>query len=679
MGRLIKYLLWAVGGFVTLFVIAAAALYLFFDPNDFREDISKSVKNQTGRDLLIEGDILLQVFPWLAIEVGKSSLGNAPGFGSEPMASFERASFSVRLMPAILRQEVVVGAADIESLQLNLSVDGRGKSNWSDLIAEDSDEDSGEDLELGGGLDVNSIEIIDAKITYADKASGDHIVIDHANLKIGRLRDDGSAVPIDAELDFDVQPAGLAGTIAFKTSMTFDISGGELRLDDVSIDGTVEGVASIPTSLRVTTNNIVVSSNESTVALEPLDLTLLDMHIVADVQPFSYANELTMRADIAIDAFSPRSVMHLFDVEPPTTADPAALTSVAIDAGAELTTSAVNLTDVSIKLDDTSFTGSLSVPRSSAGFYQFELVGDAIDLTRYMEPASEEASDVSAETAPVEIPADLIAPLNARGKFKLAKATLGNIVFENVDLGMNSSQGKMRIFPITSDLFGGAYSGDVRIDVSGALPKLSMNEKIQGVDLASLAKAMFDEENVTGSIGGNFVLSGSGGDMAAIQRNLAGNMALELKDGTYQGTDVWYELRRARAMLKRQEPPTPVLPAMTSFSTVTVSGVVTDGVMRSDDLFAELPFMQLTGGGKVDLAEATIDYSLTARVIDRPEFLSDATPEELDEFTEAVIPLKITGPIDSPRIAPDVEKLLQKKVEEEVKNLLKDKLKGLFD
>ena len=132
-------------------------------------------------------------------------------------------------------------------------------------------------------------------------------------------------------------------------------------------------------------------------------------------------------------------------------------------------------------------------------------------------------------------------------------------------------------------------------------------------------------------------------------------------------------------MLKQQEPPTPVLPATTSFSTVTVSGTVTDGVMRSDDLFAELPFLQLTGGGQVDLAEATIDYSLTARVIDRPEFLSDATPEELDEFTEAVIPLKITGPIDSPRIAPDVEKLLQKKVEEEVKNLLKDKLKGLFD
>ena len=38
--------------------------------------------------------------------------------------------------------------------------------------------------------------------------------------------------------------------------------------------------------------------------------------------------------------------------------------------------------------------------------------------------------------------------------------------------------------------------------------------------------------------------------MAAIQRSLAGNMSFVLSDGTYEGTDIWYELRRARALLK---------------------------------------------------------------------------------------------------------------------------------
>jgi len=677
MSRIIKYVVWLVGGFVALFAIAAIALYLFFDPNDFREDISTSVRNQTGRELTIDGEISLDVFPWLAIEVGKTSLGNAPGYGDEPMASFERASFSVRLMPVILRREIVIGAADIESLRLNLQVDAHGNDNWSDLVAEESNDANDDAPGSAGGININSIEIVNAMISYTDAGSGDVVVIDEANLRIGRLTDDGSAVPVDAELNFDVQPAGLVGTVRLKTSMAFDAGAGRLQLDDVSIDGSVEGVASIPTGIKVTTDGVLVSMKRSEIAVEPIDLALLDMRITAALQPFSYADDLTIRAQVAVAEFSPRSVMHLFDVESPKTVDPAVLSSASLNADVEFTPTVIELTKVSLKLDDSTFGGTLSVPRAAAGFYKFDLTGDAIDLNRYMEPAT--AGGGSAESAPVEIPTDLIASLNARGKFELDAATLGNIVFENLSVGVNSGGGRMRIFPIASNLFGGSYKGDVRIDVSGTTTQLSMNENVEGVDLARLAKAMFDQDNVTGTISGAFKLAGTGRDLMAIQRDLSGDMSLQLNDGTYEGTDIWYELRRARAVLKGEQAPQPVLPARTAFSTVRVSGVVTDGVMNSDDLFAELPYMQISGGGKVDLAAATVDYRLTARVLERPEFLRDATPEELDEFTEAVIPLRITGPIASPSVRPDVEKLLRQRVEDEIEDLLKDKLKDLFD
>ena len=234
MSRVVKVLLWLVGGFIALFALAAIALYLFFDPNDFREEISSSVKNQTGRDLIIEGDISLQVFPWLAVEVGKASLGDAPGFGDEPMVSFERASFSVRLLPAILRQEVVVGSADIESLRLNLKIDDHGDSNWSDLVQDepgDAPADTSEDsaATTSGSIDINSVEVIDALIRYTDAETGDAIVLDGMNLKVGRLKGDGSPVPFNAELNFDVQPAGLNGSVELKTDL-----GRDLQLDSLA-------------------------------------------------------------------------------------------------------------------------------------------------------------------------------------------------------------------------------------------------------------------------------------------------------------------------------------------------------------------------------------------------------------------------------------------------------------
>jgi hypothetical protein len=66
------------------------------------------------------------------------------------------------------------------------------------------------------------------------------------------------------------------------------------------------------------------------------------------------------------------------------------------------------------------------------------------------------------------------------------------------------------------------------------------------------------------------------------------------------------------------------------------------------------------------MAEATVDYRLTARVLERPEFVTGATDAELDEFTEAVIPLTITGALASPKIAPDIGGMAKARVKQEL-------------
>ncbi|MBT8103206.1 MAG: AsmA family protein, partial [Gammaproteobacteria bacterium] len=99
MGRLTKILALLLAAFVAIFALAAVAFFLFFDANDFRDEVATAVKDRTGRDLVIEGDVSLTFFPWLAIDVGHTTLGNAPGFGDKPFAEFDRAKLSVRLLP----------------------------------------------------------------------------------------------------------------------------------------------------------------------------------------------------------------------------------------------------------------------------------------------------------------------------------------------------------------------------------------------------------------------------------------------------------------------------------------------------------------------------------------------------------------------------------------------------
>lgn len=676
MSRITKILGLLIVALVAVFVVGAVFFFLFFDANDFREDIAGAVNKQTGRELVIEGDVSLSLFPWFAIEVGRTTLGNAPGFGDRPFAEFDRAKLSIRLLPMLLSREIAIDTAELEALTLNLQVDRRGANNWDDLVADEDAVQTEAAAEGGAAIEISGVDVSNTTVTYEDKQSGDTYVLSEMAMQLGRVSDDGRPVPAKGKFLFDLQPAAISGNIELDTVMSFDLDEGLVRVDGLTVAGVIQGIANSPTRLAVETDGIEVQTKEQRVTLQPLALTLLGIDVEADVEPFSYAEAVQPNAVIRVDAFSPRSLMHLLEIEVPETADPVALSSVIVDAKVAVKSELIELSDVTIKLDDTTFKGRFSVPLGSSGAYRLDLSADQIDLGRYMEPAEAAGQGDSSESVPVEIPADLIRPLNARGDLRVATASLGGMLFENVVLGLNAANGRLRLHPVTAELFGGSYSGDVRIDAAGAVPVLSVDENIQGVNLADLARAMFEQENITGTITGGFNLTGRGNDMASVQQSLAGNMSFELSDGAYEGTDIWYELRRARALIKGGEAPEPELPPRTRFSSVSATGLVTDGVMRNDDLVAELPFMQLRGSGNVDLAAATVNYDLMARVLERPDALQDVTEEELEDFTEAVIPLKITGPLSSPSVKPDIQKLLQKRVEKEIKGQLLDRLLG---
>ena len=680
MSRPAKILAWVVAAIVAVFALAAIVLTFFFDPNDFREDIAAAVHDSTGRELNIDGEISVQLFPWLAVQVGHTTLGNAEGFGDEPMAEFDEARLSVRLLPLLLRQEAKIGTATLDGLRMHFEVDGSGRTNWDDLL-ESGDQDAGpaEAATPGGSLDISGISIRNAAITYAHRQKGDRYELTDVNLEVGRVTADAAPFPVSGNVHFDVQPGGISGDIEVETVVTYDQQSGVFTLDGLAVNGQAEGIVEAPTRMSFETDGIEIDSAGSTVSMQPVKLSVLDIDVSADVEPFSYADAIEPIAQIRVAPFSPRSIMHLFDVEAPATADPNALTSVSIEAKAYVGENNIRLTGLSIELDGTEFTGVMTVPTDGAGRFIAKLSADALDMNRYMAPATEEGSEVADESAPVEIPVDLIKPLNARGELEIGTVTVGDLQLEQVVMSLSVGDGRLRIHPITAALYGGSYSGDVRIDATRSKPVLSLNESVQDVDLASLAGAMFEQKNITGSISGNFQLSGSGNDFDEVQRTLGGQMNFALKDGTYEGTDVWYELRRARALLRKEEPPEPVLPARTRFSSVTATGVVTDGIMRNEDFIADLPFMQLTGNGSVDIPAATVDYSLKARVFSKPEAMQAATPEEIEDFTKTVIPLKIKGPLTSPKVSPDVEALLRQRVEEEVEDLVKDKLKDLFN
>ena len=690
MGRALKFLLYFLGTLVVLMVISIVAFTFLFDANAFRSTIAESVEGATGRTLEIEGDLDVSFFPWLAVELGRTRLGNAEGFGDEPFAEFEQARLSIRVMPLILKRKIAVGTAELSSLAINLEVREDGVSNWQDL-AERGDagpQTEGEPAEVstaGGGLsgiDIGGVDFNNASLIYRDATTGSEYRLTDLNVRTGRIT---TGTPVDIERIFRVAayPAGITADTEIGVRVAFDLDSGTITVSDLDVDTVANGVVEVPLTLAIAAPSITVNSADSVADLGELVIEVMNVRLAADVEAFSYAGDPTPKATLEVEAFSPRSLAQQLAIELPPTADPNTFERLRLQANAAVTESQIRLDGLTLVFDDTTFTGGLVVPKDPKGRFELDLAGDRIDITRYMAPAEEgEVAESGGEEVNVEIPVELIRALNARGKISLDEGRLGNLDFENVELGVNASGGKIRFNPITAEFFDGRYLGDTSIDASGAEAVMSVDERIESVSLAPLAKAMFERENISGEINGRFKLSGRGNDMAAIQRTLGGSMNFELLDGAFEGTDIWWELRRARALFRQEQPPEPNLPARTRFSSVKATGQVTDGVMQNDDFVALLPFIELTGRGSVDLVQASTDYSLSARVLENPELADVATPEEIEDLTQVVIPLRISGPLSSPKVGVDFEKIIQdrvqQEVEEKIEDELKDALKGLF-
>lgn len=74
--KIIKWLLAAV-----LLTIIGVVVYitLIFNPNDFKPEIVKVVKEQTGRELQINKDLSWSFFPTLGINIADVSFSNPAG------------------------------------------------------------------------------------------------------------------------------------------------------------------------------------------------------------------------------------------------------------------------------------------------------------------------------------------------------------------------------------------------------------------------------------------------------------------------------------------------------------------------------------------------------------------------------------------------------------------------
>ncbi|MEX2239323.1 MAG: AsmA family protein, partial [Burkholderiales bacterium] len=127
----LKNLLYAVGALVLLALAAVAIVAATFDPNAYKGEIEKRVKQATGRTLKFHGDIELAFWPALGAKVGKLTLSRRAS--EHDFASIDGAQVAVALMP-LFSGEVLVDEVRVSGLKASVIRAKGGKFDFEDLL-----------------------------------------------------------------------------------------------------------------------------------------------------------------------------------------------------------------------------------------------------------------------------------------------------------------------------------------------------------------------------------------------------------------------------------------------------------------------------------------------------------------------------------------------------------------
>ena len=226
------------------------------------------------------------------------------------------------------------------------------------------------------------------------------------------------------------------------------------------------------------------------------------------------------------------------------------------------------------------------------------------------------------------------------------KVVYSSYIVDNAALSADLNGGKLTVHRLVGGLFGGRIDGAGRL-VSTDTPTMEMSLKVEKADVRQAAVATANTGQVSGVLDYETALSSRGHSAFDLISALRGDGRFVVRDGAVEGID----LPAVSEQLKKLDRAVDFLVlaqramngGTTPFESLTGSYVITDGVLRSDDV-------TLT---------SSVAAGRTSAVINLP-------PQEMDvqsrfwlaeHANSPPIGVRQVGPLSNPRTVLDVEKM----------------------
>jgi AsmA protein len=675
-----------------LLLIVAVSLPFIIDPNDYKDDIIALVRDKTGRELSIPGEIKLSIFPWLGVQLGEVSLSNARGFGKQPMVQVKQAEVRVQLLP-LFKKQIRAGTISLSGLQLNLQRAANGRTNWDDLVKAPAKQPApgkktgGPSLQVLAGVILEGLEIHNARIDWQDKMAGQQISLTKLELESGQVAPD-QLFPLHTAFRIKGKQPALAGSVELESRIRFSPATNRLQLTRLELREDLKGAAlpvgRLKSHLRL--EQVDVDLAADTASGKGLSLETLGAKLTGEFDIQRLTGRLGYTAKLDIAPFSLRRSLQQAGLPVPKTADPDVLQQLALSTRLKGSLKSLYADPLELVLDDSTLQGNLDIKDFTKPTVRYALDLDHFDADRYLPPAATapqgktgKATTAAKKPAPAAgLPLDLLRTLDLQGRLKIGRFRISKLRSSNIFINTEARKGRLRLAPVSAELYGGRYRGKLGLDVTVDPPRLSMDERLENIEVGPLLKDFWGDDKISGKANLHASLTARGLDPVAFRKTLNGSGEFEFRDGVVKGLNIAQMERELKARLEGKPVPRAKGPQQTDFSRITGTLKVTNGLVRNNDLRAALPHARIAGNGQASLVTEQIDYTLKVKFTSQVAAQIGKSYEQIDKVP---LVIRITGTFSNPNIRPDFDAILKaaakhelKKKEKRLKQKLQEKI-----
>lgn len=632
------FIKWIASIFALLVLVILAVP--FFVPLDSVKDIvKKQVREATGRELTIEGNVKTALWPNIGIKLQSVTLSNPEGFKNKNMAEIGDITVEIATLP-LLQGEIEISKFIVNKPIIHLEVNKNGNNNWEfspqkkldkDPVAEEEiiTEKTEQRKQVSKIPALGTIEINGGNFGYNDATNGKSYNIKNTDLVI-------KMPSSDSELDI--------------TS--------NMNLNENTIN----------ISFNAKQPNLLMAGKTDEVKLAVKSGSKLNFTFTGKTDLKNANGQVDIKSDSLIALSSVVGKKIEWKGSTPL--------AFAASSNINCNQSECVLDKLQFAVDDTTLNGDLKIGFSGKPSISGSLENKKLDLNNYI------TSSLFKPERNYNIARLLINPAHAaQNGWSKERIDLSALNFVDLDIKLSIesllyqastisnitsiiklSGGKLSVNIPSAELYSGKAQLALTADTKNAVSLAFGTEKLQ---IEPLLKDFVNFDRLTGTAKANISVSGNGLSQYDIISSLGGNGNIHITDGTIKGIDIERLVSDAKTLVTGEEGTS----QKTSFSELGGSFTISQGIVKNDDLSMKAPLLRMKGEGTVDLTNRYVNYRLF------PSLVATLKGQGGKDKTGLEIPFIVEGNFERLKFTPDLRAAAQEalkdpeKIKENIRNL----------